>query len=142
MGRNTLKLDFKAFEKMVTQLEKLGGNVKGAVNDALTQTAETIREDTIDALNRQYLPARGAYSHDVTIKSVVENTTVEWSGSVASVGVGFDYSKPGAGGFLITGTPRMQPDYALEKIYVQKKYMKLLANGIDDILMDYIEDAF
>jgi hypothetical protein len=47
-----------------------------------------------------------------------------WSGSIAEIGVGFDFDKPGAGGFLITGTPRMAPDKALNKIYKSKKYMK------------------
>ena len=63
---------------------------------------------------------------------------VEWSGTVAEVGVGFDYSMPGAGGFLITGTPKMQPNRELNRIYKQKKYMRQIQSDMEAVVADEI----
>lgn len=141
MARNTLKFDTAGMlDPLIQKLAKLGGDVPKAVNDVLLQAAETIRDDTIDALQHQHLPARGKYSTDDTRKSVIENPRVEWSGDTAAVPVGFDFSKPGAGGFLISGTPKMAPDRELNRMYKQKKYMAQLQNDLADTLFDYIDD--
>ena len=57
------------------------------------------------------------------------------------MGVGFDYAKKGAGGFLISGTPRMRPDYELRKMYKQKTYMRKIQQDMIDVVEDYIVDA-
>jgi len=136
--RNTLNLETKGFEELVTKLEGLNGDVKKVVTDALEQAAETIEEDTREAMSAKYLPAKGIYSQGDTKESIVE-PDVSWSGTKAEVGVGFDYSEKGAGGFLISGTPRMQPDTALEKIYVRKKYMKQIQQDMMDVVQDAID---
>ena len=138
--RNTMRLDTSGFEVLLKRLDDLGGNVKGAVSDALQQVAETIKEDTIEAVDASNLPAHGRYSSGATKESIIRDTRVRWEGDVGWVPVGFDFSKPGAGGYLITGTPRMRPDAALNKMYKQKKYMQWLQKGIEDVIMDYITD--
>lgn len=141
MGRNTLKLDVSGFTEMLRKLDDLGGNVKKAVEDALVQSAETIHDDTIAALDNANLPARGIYSTGTTKESVITDARVSWEGLVGSVPVGFDFSKPGAGGYLITGTPRMQPDRQLNQMYKQKKYMRQIQNDISEVIMDYVIEA-
>lgn len=138
--RNTLNMDLQGFAELAVQLDGLGGNVNRAVEDALNQAGETIGYDTQDAVAAANLPAQGRYSQGETEEAIVLNPTVEWNGSVAEIGVGFDYGKPGAGGFLITGTPRMRPDYKLEDIYTRKKYMKQLQKDMADVVLDYIKD--
>lgn len=140
MARNTLKLQLGGFQELITKLDLLQGDVKKAVTDALEQTGETIGEDTVDAVDNANLPAKGEYSKGQTKASIITNPTVHWSGNQAEIGVGFDYSKKGAGGFLITGTPRMKPDYALQKIYKRKKYMNQIQNDMADVVNDYIQE--
>ena len=137
--RNTLRLDTTGLEELITKLDALQGDVKTAVTDALLQAAETVHDDTVDALADNYLPAGGKYSQGDTKLSVSE-PTVEWSGTVAVAPVGFDYGEKGAGGYLISGTPRMQPDRRLEQIYTRKKYMKQLQEDMQDVITDYITD--
>lgn len=137
--RNTLKLQLSGFEELITKLDELGGNIETVVEDALQQAGETIGDDTIEAIGKGNLPAQGIYSGGETEKSVIKNPQVEWEGRMAVIGVGFDYSKPGAGGVLITGTPRMKPDQALKKIYRSKKYMNQIQNDMKDIVNDEIE---
>lgn len=137
--RNTLRLDTSGFEELIVKLESLNGNVKAAVTDALMQAAETIHDDTIDALSDEYLPRQGAYSTGQT-KTTVVKPKVEWSGTLAEAPVGFDYGEKGAGGFLISGTPRMQPNRQLEQIYTRKKYMRKLQEDMQEVIGDYIID--
>ena len=135
--RNTLRVDLSGLQELITKLDEVGGDVKTAVDDALKQAAETVRDDTMDALEKQNLPMQGVYSLGRTEKTVVE-PSVQWDGSKASAGIGFDYAQKGAGGFLISGTPRMQPDRALEAIYARKKYAQKLVEDMQEVIGDYI----
>lgn len=138
MGRNTLKLDLSGFNELVIKLESLQGDVNQMVKDALEKAGEKIERDTLAAIQRQNLPAKGKFSQGDTEKSVVQNPSVTWSGTTAEINVGFDYSKHGAGGYLIKGyfqdyhgTPRvMKPDMVLKKMYTGKKYMRDIQNEL------------
>lgn len=134
MARNTLKLDLKGFEDLVTKFEGLGGDVQKVVTDALEKAGKTIGDDTVAAVQKNKLPAQGDYSQGETAESVVTNPKVEWSGTMAEIGVGFDYGKPGAGGFLVAGTPRMEPSKELQKIYKQKKYMRQIQDEMAEVV--------
>ena len=137
--RNTLRLDTSGFEVLIEKLDEVQGNVKAAVTDALLQAAETVHDDTVDAMRDEYLPRHGDYSSGDTKKTIVP-AAVEWNGTVASVSVGFDYGEKGAGGFLISGTPRMDPNRKLEQIYTRKKYMRQLQEDMQEVISDYIEE--
>ena len=139
MARNTLKLDTSGFEKMLMELDAVGGDVQKVVEEALTKAAAKIAQDTETAMAKQNLPAQGSYSSGDTLKSVIRDFRVEWEGMVGSVPVGFDFSMPGAGGFLITGTPRMRPNKALNQMYKQKKYMGEIQTQISDVIFDALQ---
>lgn len=138
MARNTLKLDVRGFTETLRKLDSLGGDVKRAVEDALTQAAETIAEDTKEAVSAANLPAGGIYSTGATKEAIVQDYRVRWEGMLSWVPVGFDFSKPGAGGFLITGTPRMQPNKELNRMYKQKRYMNKIQEDMGNVIMDYV----
>ena len=138
MGKNLLKLDVSGFEEYIQKLEKLEADIKPIVSDALNQAGETITDDTFDAVSDSNLPRGGEYSTGKTKESIIKNPRIKWSGTTAEIGLGFDFNKPGAGGYLITGTPRMAPDKALNKIYKSKKYMKDIQKDMIDIFQDEI----
>lgn len=142
MGRTILKLDAdELLRPLINRLEKIDGNVKEAVANALEQAAETISEDTLEALDVTMLPAQGKYSTGKTKNSVIRDTRVQREGDTLWVPVGFDFSAPGAGGFLITGTPRMRPDRQLHAMYKQKKYMRGIQQDLWDVVADYATGA-
>ena len=138
MGKNLLKLDVSGFEEYIQKLEKLEADIKPIVEDALNQAGETITDDTFDGVSKSNLPRGGEYSTGKTRESIIKNPRVKWEGTTAEIGVGFDFNKPGAGGYLITGTPRMAPDKALNRIYKGKKYMKDIQKDMIDIFQDEI----
>lgn len=139
MGKNKAYLKLTGFNELITKLDCLGGNIKETAKDALEQAGETIGWDTMDAMAAPNLPAGGKYSTGTTEKAVVTEPKAEVSGSILEIGVGFDYSKKGVGGILITGTPRMRPNYELNKIFKGKRYMNGIKKDMEAVVQDAIE---
>lgn len=135
--KNYLSIDFSAFADYAERLDRLGADIQKIIGDAMEQAAETVQDDTRDAIASGNLPAGGKYSTGDTAASIIDSPKVQWSGSLGEIGIGFDKTKKGAGGWLITGTPRMQPDAALEAIYRSKKY----ANTINKQIREELQDA-
>lgn len=142
-GAGRFSLNLNGLAEYAEKLEKAGVDIQPVMEGALNEAAKTITADTIAALAPANLPAGGKYSQGRTMESVLTDGQVTWMGSIAEVPVGFDFSKPGAGGLLITGTPKMRPDDALNKIYRQKRYManiqKMMAERFNMRFMQLIE---
>lgn len=137
--RKLFNLNYNEFSDLLTELDGLGGKLKPVVTNALEQAGETVEDDTKNAMTNSNLPAGGKYSQGDTEKTIVENARVKWSGTTAEIGIGFDFEKPGAAGFLITGTPKMKPNYELQKIYKRKKYMNAIQKDMANVVMDEID---
>ena len=140
MAKKMFQIETTGFEAMIKRLDSLGGDVRGAVDEALGKAAETVRQDTIAATQKPNLPRQGKYSNDVTITSIAQDTSVHWEGQTAWVPVGFDFSRPGAGGYLITGTPKMQPAPQLHRMYKQKRYMAEIQKQIGEVITQHVVD--
>lgn len=137
--KSMISIDFTNFDTYAEKLDKLGANLQKVFTDAMEQAAETVQEDTIEAMADSNLPAGGKYSQGETEASIIRDAKVIWHGSLGIIGLGFDKTKPGAGGFLITGTPKMRPNYRLEDIYGRKKYENQLKKDIEEVLQDEID---
>ena len=127
MAKNQMTLDTSGLEAALTRLIANVGIEKAqeSVEKHLQEVGKKISEDTIEAVQAPNLPAGGKYSRKdkPTEESVVRDPKVTWDGGSAWIPVGFDFSKPGAGGWLISGTPKMKPDAQLRRMYKSKKYM-------------------
>lgn len=137
--KNSLNIDFSCFNEYAEKIDKLGGDLKRIIGDVMEEVAKDVEEDTIKAMESANLPAKGVYSRGETEQSIVRDAKTEWHGSLGEIAMGFDKLKPGAGGFLITGTPKMQPDRALESIYGKKSYETKARNKIREKLKKEIE---
>ena len=136
---NTLKLDTSGFDRLIKQFESIGGDVKPVVEKALKQVGNKIGTDTLSAITKPNLPAGGKYSSGQTENSVIRNPSVVWEGdTTAYIPVGFVIAKPGAGGFLISGTPKMKPDKELNRMYKGKKYMNEIQKEMSDVVLSAI----
>ena len=137
--KSMISIDFSNFSDYAEKLYNLGADLKEIFTDAMEQSAETVQFDTIDAMAKGNLPAGGKYSQGDTEASIIRDAKVVWHGSQGEIGLGFDKTRPGAGGFLITGTPKMQPNRALEDIYGRKKYENQLKKDIEEVLQYEID---
>ena len=138
--RNKLSVDFRGFEEYAEKLDELGADLKSIFTDAMEQAADTVEQDTREAMQKSNLPAKGKYSKGDTMKSILHAPKVTWNGTIGEIPLGFDRLKNGVGDLLISGTPRMQPNRALEDIYARKKYQKQLVSDMMDIFEGEIED--
>ena len=141
MARNTLKLDTSGFEEVLKRFDELGGDTHAAVDEVLGEASKKIHDDTLAAIAKPNLPRQGKYSDGQTAESVVQNTNVTWEGDVAWVPAGFDFAKPGAGGYLISGrgTPTVMARVkALYDIYKGKRYMNDLQKEMLEKMWDKV----
>ena len=148
---NTIRLDTSGLEGLMRKLVRVEhAAAKETIEGVLEEAAQRIQTDTHLALSKNYLPAQGKYWTGRTSESVVDDTHVEWEGMVGSVPVGFDLSKPGAGGYLIKGrkpswrfgTPYMAPDLMLNKMFRGKAYMKEIQEEMYQKVLRHIEEAW
>lgn len=137
--KKMLSIDFSCFAEYAERLEDIGADVKDVFDKAMENAGSTVQKDTEKAMSNAYLPAHGKYSKGDTVKTIVVNPRVRWSGNIGEIGLGFDRNKPGAGSWLITGTPRMKPDYELAKIYSRRTYETKIKKQIKKDIDDYIE---
>lgn len=137
--KSMIAIDFSNFADYADKLDKLGANLKSVFSKAMEEAAEKVQADTIAALEDAHLPAGGIYSHGGTKESVIKDPKTRWEGSIGEIGLGFDKTRQGAGGFLITGTPKMRPDLALERIYGTKRYENQLRKQIEKALQKEID---
>lgn len=138
--KNSLSIDFSNFAEYAERLDELNANLQEVFTDAMEQAAETVEWDIMDALADANLPALGKYSQGATEASVIRDAKVQWQGMLGEIPIGFDKTMPGAGGWLITGTPKMRPDYKLEDIFSRKKYEKKIMKQIEEHLQEEIDE--
>ena len=135
-----ISLEYGAFDSYIERLRSVEADVEKVVADAMEKAAEKVQEDTIKALEKSHLPAKGKYSQGDTEESVVRDLKPTVTRQYVEVKLGFDKTRPGAGGFLITGTPKMQPDRALAQIYGSRKYQTDITNQIKEDLDKAIKE--
>ena len=132
--KNFIAIDFNQFNEYAERLEKLDVSIKETFERVMEEQGKKVAEDTEKAVEKANLPARGEFSTGDTKKAIVMNPQVEWFGSIAEIHLGFDFTKPNSGSLLITGTPKMDPDRALEKIYRSRTYEKNMIKAIAEEL--------
>lgn len=104
--KNKVTIDFKGFEEYAENLDKLGGDLKSAVDKALLESKDFVDEQLRTEMSKHKRTGRTV--------STIKDDDVEWSGTLASIDVGFSISHGGlASIFLMYGTPRAQPDRKL-----------------------------
>ena len=128
------RIDYSQFVDLAEELQDLGADLQSIIGTALEDAGKDIQAKTEQAMASSNLPAKGKYSTGATESAINLDPKVRWSGSVGNIGFGFDFDKPNAGKWLITGTPRMDPDAALAAIYASNKYKSAVVKQIKDAL--------
>lgn len=108
MAKAKLRLDFKGLEEYANKLDKLSRTdaLKRAVEKALEESAKLVNTQLEAEMKRHRRTGR-------TAESIVD-TKVDWSGTTASVKVGFDLAHGGLPSiFLMYGTPKQAKDQRL-----------------------------
>lgn len=134
MAKNKLSLDFPMYDHLKKQLEKAGGNaLKTAVDKALTESARYADAQLEKAIAPHRKTGR-------TEDSLEGESRPKWSGTNASIDVGFDISNGGLPSiFLMYGTkvhgqPHVEPD--------RKLYNAIYGSKVKNQIKQIQEEAF
>jgi hypothetical protein len=123
-----LKFEFDGFDELTKRLNSLGGNVKKTAEKALKECHRQVTSDALQAIK----PHKDT---GVTEKSLYTEGVVEWTGTQASIPVGFSISKGGiASIMLMYGTPKIPKDQNLYNALSPKS--KKLENKVKQIQED------
>lgn len=139
MAKGFLSIEGDMFAVYAEKLDALGADLQSIFSEALEEAGEKVQADTHNAVQASNLPAHGKYSQGDTESTIVDNPKATASGTMIEVPVGFDKTKKGAGGWLITGTPRMKPATELNKIYKGRKYANEIKKAISEKLESEIK---
>ena len=109
-----MSIIFDGFADLAYQIDKAGGDLDKAVEDALHQTQEWIQNNVAHATVPYAGKGNGlkGYSTGQMYKSIIEDDKIYWNGTVAEVRVGYDLIEEGAfhSIFVMYGTPRHAPN--------------------------------
>jgi len=126
-------LQLKGFEDLMSDLDKLGGDLNQVTTEALEKSHAYVTPNIHQAMKKHYRTGR-------TEKSIEDSGKVTWTGNVASVDVGFDIANGGlASVFLMYGTPKMKKDTKLYNSIYGSATKKKLAEIQEEIILGAID---
>lgn len=121
-------LDYSENYNLIKKLEKLEGDIKSTSEKALKESQKYITKNLHTEMKKHHRTGK-------TEKSLVENPSVRWVGTMAEIDVGFDISNGGLPSiFLMYGTPRMKKDQKLFNAIYGKGTIEEVAKIQADIL--------
>lgn len=129
------------FKDLIARIDKAGGNIQKAADDALTKSAQLIQSNTNAAASPYASTGRKGYATGEMFRSIIKSTHPVWiGGSIAEVKVGFDLKAPGGyhSIFLMYGTPRMAKDTALFNAIKGAKTQKEVQEIQQQVLQKYL----
>lgn len=107
MPKNRIGMSFKGFEEMAAKFDAMGGDLRKVVAECLEKSHGLVTPKLHADMVRHHRTGR-------TEGSILDDAQVEWSGTTASINIGFSVRKGGLPSiFLMYGTPRMEKDTKL-----------------------------
>lgn len=134
MAKKKNGITLEGFDELIAKLDGLNGNVQRAVNDCLKQSQDVISGKLEKDMQKH------KRSGD-TAKAIVKNSPVEWSGTKASIKVGFKFQQGLPSVFLMYGTPRMKKDRKIYSDVYGKKTKDEIARLQALVIADEIHKA-
>ena len=130
---NRMEIQTKGLEELIERIDKSGGDIKQAVNQALTKGKQAVQPDIEDAIARHRRTGR-------TEASLDQDMHVTWDGTVGSLEIGFHIRKGGLPSiFLMYGTPRMQPDKKLYNAIYGPTARRKAKEAEEEALRDFMK---
>ena len=130
---NRMEIQTKGLEELIERIDKSGGDIKQAVNQALTKGKQAVQPDIEEAIARHRRTGR-------TEASLDQDMHVTWDGTVGSLEIGFHIRKGGLPSiFLMYGTPRMQPDKKLYNAVYGPTARRKAKEAEEEALSDFMK---
>lgn len=110
-----MKIIFSGFTDLAYEIDKAGGDLHAAVDEALTKTGQFVQNNVSQAALPYAHGGLKGYADGDMFHSLKSDHPIIWKGTVAEVSVGFNlYDKGGYHSiFVMYGTPRISKDQKL-----------------------------
>lgn len=135
-----MSITFDGFSDLANAVDKSGADLKKAVDDALTQTQQLIEDNLVTAADVYAHKGLKGYATGAMYKTIIKNSKVEWTGTVASVDAGFKLREKGGfhSIFVMYGTPRIAKDVKLYNAIKGTKTQKEIAELQQKVMSEYV----
>lgn len=135
-----MSIIFDGFADLADAIDKAGGDLTNAVNDALTETQQIIQNNLTSGAAVYAAKGRKGYATGAMYDTIINDAQILWKGTVAEVRVGFNLS---AGGgfhsiFVMYGTPRMTKDTKVYNAIKGTKTRKEVAERQERIMQEHL----
>ena len=137
-----MQILFDGFEDLAAAIDRSGGDLEQAVDEALTKTSEVIQNNLIPAASIYARKGIKGYATGKMYGSLITNDSVQWEGTVASINVGFNLNNGGWHSlFVMYGTPRMAKDTRIYNAIKGTKTKKEIADAQEEVMKKFLDLA-
>lgn len=140
-----MSIVFDGFSDLAQAIDKAGGDLKEAVDEALTKTQDLVQENVRSASTVYTGKGLKGYATGAMVRSIMASESPEWHGSIAEVGSGFT-TNGGAtmAGFLhsifvMYGTPKMTKDQKLYNAIKGTRTRKQIAEIQQEVMNEHLK---
>lgn len=136
-----MSIIFDGFADLAAEIDRAGGDLKTAVDDALTETQKLVQNNVTNASAPYAHKGRKGYATGEMYNSIIQHAQIEWTGSIAEVNVGFDLTqKDGFHSiFVMYGTPRMAKDAKVYNAIKGTKTKKQIAEIQEKVMQNHLK---
>jgi hypothetical protein len=136
-----MKIIFDGFADLAYAIDKAGGDLKEAVDEALVATQSQIQQNVSSAAAPYAAKGRKGYATGRMYDTIIADGAVHWEGSIAYVDTGFRIRESGGWHsiFVMYGTPRMAKDTAVYNAIKGTATQKQIAKLQQEIMQKHLE---
>jgi len=136
-----MSIIFDGFADLAEAIDRAGGDLKSAVNEALTDTQKLIQNNLTNAAAVYAHDGLKGYATGAMYDSIIKDAQVHWMGTVAEVSVGFKISEKGGWHsiFVMYGTPRMAKDPRVYNAIKGTKTKKDIAELQQEVMQNHLK---
>lgn len=135
-----MSIIFDGFADLADAIDKAGGDLKIAVDDALKDTQQVIQNNLTTGAAVYAAKGKKGYATGAMYDTIINDAQIIWKGTVAEVRVGFKLNA--AGGFhsifVMYGTPRMAKDTKVYNAIKGTKTRKEVAERQERIMQEHL----
>lgn len=135
-----MKIIFDGFADLAYAIDKAGGDLKGAVDEALVATQTQIQQNLTSAAAPYAAKGRKGYATGKMFGTIIADGAVHWEGGIAYVDAGFRIRESGGWHsiFVMYGTPRMAKDTAVYNAIKGSATKKQIAKLQEEVMQKYL----
>ncbi len=136
-----MSITFNGFEQLAEDIDAVGGDLKKAVDEALTESQKLIQSNLQTAAAEYSRKGGGkGYTTGKMYQSIIKDPQIVWKGLIAEVGAGFRLFARGGWHsiFIMYGTPRMAKNTKVYNAIKGTKTRNEIAEKQEEVMKKYL----